>query len=79
MIATIDEDVRTMSNEGGAKSRKLTARSLRARYDHVSDRTIGRWTESGILPQPMLINGVRYWDEEEVEQRDRERVASATS
>ena len=35
-------------------------------------RTIDRWTAAGILPEPMVINGYRYWDEAEVEERDRQ-------
>jgi predicted DNA-binding transcriptional regulator AlpA len=57
-------------------TRKLTTRMLCERYGIV-DRTVDRWTESGILPKPMRINNVRYWDEAEVEQRERERMSAA--
>jgi DNA-binding transcriptional MerR regulator len=57
-------------------TRKLTSRALQQRYG-VVDRTIDRWTEAGILPEPMRINKVRYWDEQEIEQLDRERAAKA--
>jgi DNA-binding transcriptional MerR regulator len=53
--------------------RKLTSRMLCERYSVVT-RTIDRWTAAGILPQPLVINGYRYWDEAEVEQRERERT-----
>jgi len=43
----------------------------------VTDRTIDRWMETGILPQPMRINNVRYWDEIELEQSERERMGPA--
>jgi predicted site-specific integrase-resolvase len=43
-------------------ARKLTSRVLQARYG-VVDRTIDRWVEAGILPVPMRINKIRYWDE----------------
>jgi hypothetical protein len=55
--------------------RKLTSRMLCERYNVVT-RTIDRWTAAGILPQPLVINGYRYWDEAEVEQRERERMGA---
>jgi DNA-binding transcriptional MerR regulator len=55
--------------------RKLTSRMLCERYNVVT-RTIDRWTAAGILPQPMRINGYRYWDEDQVEQFDRLRAAA---
>jgi predicted DNA-binding transcriptional regulator AlpA len=55
-------------------TRKLTTPLLCARYS-VSDRTIDRWIESGILPRPMMINGRRYWDEADIEQMERKRVS----
>ncbi len=54
--------------------RKLTSRALQQRYG-VVDRTIDRWVEAGILPVPMRINKIRYWDEAEIEERERERMA----
>lgn len=55
--------------------RKLTTRMLRERYN-VTDRTVDRWVATGILPEPMRINKARYWDEDEIEQRDRARIAA---
>ena len=49
--------------------RKLTSRMLCEWYN-VCTRTIDRWTAAGILPPPMVINGYRYWDEQQVEQMD---------
>ena len=63
-------------SEAGPGRRKLAIRHLCQRYD-VCARTIDRWTQAGILPKPMTINKIRYWDEEEVEQRDQERLAAA--
>jgi predicted DNA-binding transcriptional regulator AlpA len=60
-------------------ARKLTTRALQKRYNEVADRTIDRWVKAGILPQPMRINKIRYWDEDEVEQYDRERMAAQRS
>jgi len=42
-----------------------------ARYGDVADKTIDRWVASGILPTPLVINKRRYWDEAELEQRER--------
>jgi DNA-binding transcriptional MerR regulator len=65
------------STERSKVTRKLTTRMVCERYG-ITDRTVDRWTESGILPQPMRINNVRYWDEAEVEQRERARIAGAS-
>jgi predicted site-specific integrase-resolvase len=51
--------------------RLLPIKKMCARYGDVADRTIDRWTASGILPLPLVINGRRYWNEEELEQRER--------
>jgi hypothetical protein len=58
------------------RKRKLTTKLLCERYS-VCDRTIDRWTETGVLPKPMVINRIRFWDEEEIEARDQERMAAA--
>jgi predicted DNA-binding transcriptional regulator AlpA len=55
-------------------ARKLTSRALQQRYG-VVDRTIDRWVQTGILPEPMRINKIRYWDEAEIEERERERMS----
>jgi DNA-binding transcriptional MerR regulator len=51
--------------------RLLPIRAMCARYGDVADKTIDRWTAAGILPPPLVINKRRYWDEEELEQRER--------
>jgi hypothetical protein len=56
-------------------AQKLPIRLLRERY-RVSGRTIDRWLENGLLPQPLRINRVRYWDLQELEELDRERRAA---
>jgi DNA-binding transcriptional MerR regulator len=58
------------------KVRKLTSRMLCERYSVVT-RTIDRWTAAGILPQPLVINGYRYRDEAEIEQKERDRMGAA--
>jgi predicted DNA-binding transcriptional regulator AlpA len=55
--------------------RKVPARYLCQRYG-VVDRTIDRWVEAGVLPQPIYINNRRYWDLQEVDERERERMAN---
>jgi predicted DNA-binding transcriptional regulator AlpA len=41
----------------------LTARQIRTRYGDVSDMCLWRWLRDQKLsfPQPVLINGRRYW------------------
>jgi hypothetical protein len=51
--------------------RLLPIRAMCARYGDVADKTIDRWTAAGILPAPLVINRRRYWDEQELEQRER--------
>jgi len=51
--------------------RLLPIRAMCARYGDVADKTIDRWVASGILPTPLVINKRRYWDEAELEQRER--------
>src|SRR5262245_21065998 len=47
-------------------------------FDDISDRTVDRWVNTGILPPPaMRIKGVRYWDEAELEAADRARMAQS--
>jgi predicted site-specific integrase-resolvase len=58
------------------KGRKLICRDLCDRY-RVVPRTIDRWVDAGIMPVPMRINKVRYWDEAEIEQLERERMVMA--
>jgi len=53
--------------------RRLPTRLMCERYG-VVDRTINRWEKTGVIPQAEWINGRKYWDEGEVEKRDRERI-----
>jgi hypothetical protein len=55
--------------------RRLRMQAMKARYD-VTERTIDRWQDAGILPAPMRVNGVRYWSLRELEQCERERMSS---
>jgi DNA-binding transcriptional MerR regulator len=54
-----------------SQDRMLPTRLVCKRYD-ITDRTVDRWVESGILPTPFRINGLRYWREHELEQRERQ-------
>jgi predicted DNA-binding transcriptional regulator AlpA len=54
-----------------SKDRMLPMRLVCERYN-ITDRTVDRWLESGILPPPVRINGLRYWRQRELEQRERE-------
>jgi hypothetical protein len=51
--------------------RLLPIRAMCTRYGDVADRTIDRWVAAGILPEPLVINKRRYWDEGELERRER--------
>jgi DNA-binding transcriptional MerR regulator len=55
---------------------KLSKRLVAERYS-VSQRTVDRWTETGILPAPDRINKRPYWDEAEIEQLERDRMSAA--
>jgi hypothetical protein len=57
--------------------RKLPTRLMCERYG-VVDRTINRWEETGVIPHAEWINGRKYWDQEEVEKRDHERMLVQT-
>jgi predicted site-specific integrase-resolvase len=63
-----------MSEEERPRARRnVNSRTLKERYP-VCDRTISRWVQAGILPKPVVINGRRYWNEAELDERDRERI-----
>jgi hypothetical protein len=57
----------------------LNVRAVRARYSNVSDRTVDRWVQAGILPEPTYIRNQRYWTEESLDERDEARNARAAS
>jgi len=47
----------------------VTARKI-AEANSVSVRTIERWTEDGILPPPVRINGRKFWPADTTPKRD---------
>jgi hypothetical protein len=59
--------------------RLLPIRAMCARYGDVADKTIDRWTAAGILPAPLVINRRRYWDEAELERRERANMGRKQS
>jgi predicted DNA-binding transcriptional regulator AlpA len=59
-----------MSNQ--EQNRKLQIRHLMDRYQ-VCDRTIDRWLEEKLLPEPTRINRIRYWNEAEINEFDKNR------
>lgn len=59
----------------GKGKRLLPIRAMCARYGDVAYKTIDRWTAAGILPAPLVINKRRYWDEQELEQRERANMS----
>jgi predicted DNA-binding transcriptional regulator AlpA len=54
-----------------SEDRMLPTRLVCERYS-ITDRTVDRWLENGILPPPIRINGLRYWRQHELEQVERE-------
>lgn len=60
------------------KQQKLTKRPVAERYS-ITPRTVDRWTEEGILPAPIQIKNRRYWDQAEIEKRERDRMAAQQS
>jgi DNA-binding transcriptional MerR regulator len=64
--------------QGNVTGRKLPTREVRARYG-VCDRTIARWERDQALkfPQPTVINGRKYYDENALTEWDRARARGA--
>jgi DNA-binding transcriptional MerR regulator len=56
----------------------LNSRMLCERYGVVA-RTLDRWQETGIIPPPIRINNVKYWDAAQVDQYDEQRAAKAVA
>lgn len=60
--------------------RLLSAKQLRQRYGNISDMTLWRWLRDPGLgfPQPIYINGRRFFDEaaqDDFDNRQRHRAA----
>jgi hypothetical protein len=54
--------------------------AVAARY-RKSQKTIDRWSKIGVIPQPRIINGYKFWAEDELDASDeaRERGTPRTS
>ena len=69
-----------MTIQASITGRKLPTRQVCARYG-VSDRTIARWVRDPDLnfPQPTVINGRLYFDDEALTMFDRAQAAQCRS
>jgi hypothetical protein len=56
--------------------KKLPSSAVAARYNR-SLKTVDRWVELGILPEPEYINGLKYWNEQELDAADQARKQGA--
>jgi predicted DNA-binding transcriptional regulator AlpA len=73
-METIQPGVTSRRAPGGVRKKTLLPlRKMMERYS-VSDRTIDRWSEDGILPKPIKIGRLRYWREEELDAFDEART-----
>jgi predicted DNA-binding transcriptional regulator AlpA len=63
-------------DEHQTKKRLRGVRFLCERYGRAY-RTIDRWIESGDIPKPLRIRGLRYWDEAELDAFDAARASKA--
>ena len=53
--------------------RRLTARLVSEKYG-ICGETVNRWTKAGIPAAAVLDQRICFWDEAELETRDRERA-----
>jgi hypothetical protein len=63
-----------VQDEAKPAGRKLRTAQVRKRYDNICQRTVDRWVANGTLPTPEIINGRRYFDEEKLARKERERM-----
>jgi hypothetical protein len=56
----------------------LPARAVATRYD-VCMKSLDRWLEEKILPEPVRIRGRRYWYEHDLEKLERASVGSRSN
>jgi hypothetical protein len=70
----------SMSTPQGNTGRKLPTRLVCERYN-VCDRTIARWERDPNLgfPQPVIINGRKYHDEDRLTDWDRANAVRLTA
>jgi predicted DNA-binding transcriptional regulator AlpA len=59
------------------KGNLIRSQDLRQRYGGVSDMTLWRWVRDGVIPQPVKINGRRYWRVADLDEIDAKREAAS--
>lgn len=47
--------------------RLIAAQAVKERFGGISHMTLYRWTKSGVLPEPVQINGRNYWNENDID------------
>ena len=62
-----------MKQQDLSQERLLPMGQMRERYS-VSNRTIERWLEAEILPQPVRLGQNRFWRLSDLERIERDRV-----
>lgn len=45
----------------------LSSRTVRSELGEISEMTVWRWVQDGILPQPVKINRRNYWHQSDIE------------
>lgn len=45
----------------------IAAQAVKERFGGISHMTLYRWTKSGVLPEPVQINGRNYWNENDID------------
>jgi predicted site-specific integrase-resolvase len=64
-----------MTDETNLPSAQLEPHRRYAERRGVSTRTLDRWTDAGILPAPVRINGRKYWPTDVEPRHDGEPAA----
>jgi hypothetical protein len=60
----------TSAPKPNKRGRRRESHSVFAERLGVSPRTVDRWIEQGILPQPDYVRGRKYWDPATKPRRD---------
>lgn len=64
-----------MTKEHTKRKRYSTGPQVRARYGDISAMALHRWIKKGLVPPPTYINGKMYFDDDELDERDRARAS----
>lgn len=67
-------DATTAAKDETAQHERMLPMGLVCKRYNVTDRTVDRWLERGILPEPIRINRYRYWRESDLVRFERERM-----